>query len=110
MKLAMLRRPATTMDEAESGPTLTVVGRPAAILPWPGEHATRPQPAVAELRTKLFREQRVEQDQYSMTVSAAGRSVSAILAALADACDDVEDFGRALGGDDQLILSIQVRL
>ncbi|MGH2531807.1 MAG: hypothetical protein ACRDJW_05820 [Thermomicrobiales bacterium] len=110
MKLAMPRRPATTNEYTVSGPTLTVVGRPAAILPWPGEPAPRPEPAVAELRTRLFREQSVEQDQYSVTVNAAGRSVNAVLAALADACDGVEEFGRALGGDDQLILSIQVRL
>jgi hypothetical protein len=110
MKLAMLRRPATCIDETESGPTLTIVGKPAEILSWPGEPAPRPEPAVAELRTKVFRGQAVEHEQFTATVNAAGRSVSAVLAALADACAGVEEFGRALGAEDQLILNIQVRL
>jgi hypothetical protein len=110
MKLAMLRRAMTTTEDATSGPSLMILGRSAEILPWPGEPATQPEPAFAEVRTKIFTGQQVEQDTYSATVNAAGRSVAAILSALADACASVEDFGRALGSDDHLILNIQVRI
>lgn len=115
MKLAMQRRQTSQVDTGQGAPGLTVVGSPARILSWPSgqqqhEEAGPRESVVAELRTKRFSGRDVEQDRYTATVDVGGRSLAAILAALAETCSSVEEFGRSIGTDDHLILNIQVRL
>ncbi|HET8524648.1 MAG TPA: hypothetical protein VFL82_15565 [Thermomicrobiales bacterium] len=111
MNFGLLRRQAM-VQPITNQPELTIVGEPAAILPWPANvPASEPAPPVtAELRTKRFSDNTVERNQYTATISASNRSLSAVLQALAETCSSVEEFGRALGTDDQLILNIQIRV
>jgi hypothetical protein len=111
MNLGLLRRQAMVQPINEQR-ELKLVGEPAPILAWPDSaSAMEPaKPVTAELRTKRFSDNAVERNQYTATIAAPSRSLAAVLQALAETCSSVEDFGRALGADDQLILNIQIRV
>ncbi len=111
MNFGLLRRQAM-VQPINDLPELTVVGEPAAILSWPAKAPATElaKPVTAELRTKRFHDNAVERNQYTATIAAPSRSLADVLRTLAETCSSVEEFGRSLGADDQLILNIQIRV
>lgn len=81
---------------------------PIFVESAPAEAPKPPVPVKAEIRAKRLGAWRVEDDRYAATVAAADSSPAAIIAALAKACADIEDFQRTGAEGDQLILQISL--
>jgi hypothetical protein len=117
MKLGMLKpRPdANGLAPARRG-ALRVIEGPTEIIEWPFAVEARPASAddrgvvvTAEVQTKRFRERGVDAERYTATVRAQDDSPYAIMAALVNACADIDDFRRTGSPDDRLILQISLR-
>ena len=121
MKLAMLRGRATgTEDIRVSRPTeeprLCLVGKGAAVLPWPVEsqepHAANqqlePVTITAEVRMRRFSNDRVREERYAATASTVDRSPRAILAALAERFEALDDDDITATGEGRLIVEVRV--
>jgi hypothetical protein len=81
---------------------------PTFVPAAPAEAPKPPVPVKAEIRAKRLGAWNVEDDRYAATVTAADSSPAAIIAALAKACAEIEDFKRAGADGDQLILQISL--
>ncbi len=110
MRLTMLK------DRSEARihePKLSVVDKLAQVVEWPYTQPTPVEPkpfrVKAELQTKRFGEREVESNRYTADLSASTNSTHSILAALTDACAQIEELRQPGGGNDQIILEIRLR-
>src|SRR5262245_47364670 len=58
----------------------------------------------AEVRTKRFRDRRVDAERYTATLRAADTSPHALVVALAEACGDIDELRSPGALDDRMIL------
>jgi hypothetical protein len=108
MKLTMLRK--DRVDDGRNDRGLTVVGKPAQIVQWPGVETTERESVSVDLRAKRFTDQKVEPIRYEGTVAIGDRSISEIVSSLASSLSSVEELRHAMGREDHLVLNIQIRL
>jgi hypothetical protein len=94
-------------------PKLAVVDRLAQVVEWPYSQPAVAEPTPfrvkAELQTKRFGERNVESNRYTADLNATSSSPQAILAALTDACAQIEELRQPGGANDQIILEIRLR-
>ena len=93
----------------------------AEIVPWPHQTGTDPGRTndeaagrapvtfLAEIRTKRFGAQNVEDTRYEATIATGSTAPHALLAALTAACAGIEDFHRTAGPDERVIIQISLR-
>ena len=76
----------------------------------PAHESAQPRVTVeADLHLKRFHGRSVEDERYTATLNAASDAPAALLAALADAARQIEDFVRTGAPDDHLVLNIAIR-
>lgn len=126
MKLRALRERApaegSAPDLLQRQPArLRPVDQVAEIVPWPhqpdadpgktGDETIRQAPVtfLAEIRTKRFGVRTVEDTRYEATIATGSTAPHALLAALAAACADIDDFHRVAGPDERVIVQISLR-
>lgn len=113
-RAAMREHKRVTMGEQ---PVLRPVEELAPIISLPVKRAEPvSDPAVpgsvtveADVRAKRFRDRTVDDERYTATVVARDSSPSGIVAALAEALAQHEDFRRAAAPGEHLILEIRLR-
>ncbi len=121
MRRRMLSERAVTRehkrDKVGEQPILRPVEELAPIITLP---VTRAEPVSdpampgtitveADVRTKRFRERTVDDERYTATVIARQGSPSGIVAALAEALAQYDDFRRAAAPGEHFILEIRLR-
>ena len=107
-KSILLDRSAT----AKTSPNLRIVEQPAPVIPFRRDQAEdlpRRREIVAEIRSKRFPAQGVEEERFAATLHLDDLAPVSVLAALQKAIANVEVLRRSPGPDDALILEFRIR-
>ena len=107
--------------ESIEGPRLTLVGDVAPLVQWPsggrssidpgsatGADGGGPVTITADVRTRRFAGNQVEEARYRAVATTPDRSPRAILAALADRFSAIEEGWEPGEADDRLIVEVRV--
>jgi hypothetical protein len=104
--------------EPANEPRLTALDQIAPVVEWPyewpataGEMLPKRGPVrvIAELQTKRFRDREVESNRYTAELSATSNSTLAILAALTEACTQIEEFRLPESSEEPFVFEIRLR-